>query len=84
MTRRRLAQSGVVIAAALAAGCGKDSFPVTPTPVATSPVVLQGTKYQGNIAAGERRHDLLQHDVDRARALGRRRASRPGRRTLRP
>jgi hypothetical protein len=52
MNRRLLAitQSGLLISAALASGCNKGSFPVTPTPIATSAVVLQGTRYQGNIA----------------------------------
>jgi len=50
MTRRLLAQTSVVILAALASACGKDNFPVTPTPVANSAVVVQGTKYLGTIA----------------------------------
>ena len=50
MTRRcgAVARSGMVMSALLANSCGGSEFPVSPTPVATSPVtVQQGNTYQG-------------------------------------
>ena len=51
MNKRRLVitQSGLLMSALLAVACGEPNFPVVPTPVASSAVVLQGTRFQGNI-----------------------------------
>jgi Viral BACON domain/Putative binding domain, N-terminal len=39
----------LLMSAALANTCGGSDFPATPTPVASSPTVQQGTTYQGDI-----------------------------------
>ena len=54
MKRRRRAtvSLGALMATALLSGCGSENFPASPTPVATSGVVLQSNHYQGSLTLG--------------------------------
>ena len=50
---RAFVESGFVAVVVLMAACGDESCPVTPTPVATSAVTLQGARYQGTITGAD-------------------------------